>query len=400
MYDSTWYTYINTYIHYITLHHTTLHYITLHYTTLHYITLHYTTLHYITLHYTTLHYITLHYTTLHYITLHYITLHYIHTYIHTQNHTEVHIILCICITYQIIHELYSHIHSGYTFWHLRTLNDRIEVSRVGDQLIGHTDHRIVVPWWCHDLPWLAGGHLSIDFYEYIYNNILYIWFCVYYIYTHCNYIHTLMVYPSKEKSTALRCIPHILSYIVLFEPRDMFESHFWTLVWRTRSAKRLNDICFWDFFIVARVATQFDTCSIYIRHTFWWTIQRSRSAAESLNILEGRALRQPLVLLVKWWIACVWKIEGFFNLSWSVVSECLWGFMQCRPHCLTVLRCRWCMVDSSWEINGHHHFNGYKTRFNLQVIRSSVLEGQSYARVTSLWCWSKCDMEVEWRWMK
>ena len=47
------YTYIHTYIHYITLHYITLHYITLHYTTLHYTTLHYTTLHYITLHYIT-----------------------------------------------------------------------------------------------------------------------------------------------------------------------------------------------------------------------------------------------------------------------------------------------------------------------------------------------------------
>ena len=102
MYDSTWYTYINTYIHYITshyitLHYTTLHYITLHYTTLHYITLHYTTLHYITLHYTTLHYITLHYTTLHYITLHYTTLHYI-----TLHYTTLHYITLHCTTLHYI----------------------------------------------------------------------------------------------------------------------------------------------------------------------------------------------------------------------------------------------------------------------------------------------------------
>ena len=140
-----------------------------------------------------------------------------------------------------------------------------------------------------------------------------------------------MMHPSKEKSTALGCIPHILSYIVLFEPRDMFESHVWRLVWRTRSAKRLNDICFWDFFIVARVATQFDTCSIYIGHTFWWTIQRSRSAADSLNILEGRALRQPMVLLVKWLIACVWKIEVFQPQLISVPNSRWWSDLNKTP---------------------------------------------------------------------
>ena len=43
------YTYIDTYIHYITLHCITFHYITLHWY-IHYITLHYITLHYITLH--------------------------------------------------------------------------------------------------------------------------------------------------------------------------------------------------------------------------------------------------------------------------------------------------------------------------------------------------------------
>ena len=52
------YTFIHTYIHYITLHYITQHNTTQHYTTLHYITLHYTTLHYTTLHYITLHYIT------------------------------------------------------------------------------------------------------------------------------------------------------------------------------------------------------------------------------------------------------------------------------------------------------------------------------------------------------
>jgi hypothetical protein len=56
------------------------------------------------------------------------------------------------------------------------------------------------------------------------DHIYIICLCVYYIYT--LYIDTLMMHPSKEKSTALGCIPHILSYIVLFEPRDMFESHF------------------------------------------------------------------------------------------------------------------------------------------------------------------------------
>ena len=140
------------------------------------------------------------------------------------------------------------------------------------------------------------------------------------------------MYPSKEKSTALGCIPHILSYIVLFEPRDMFESHFWRLVWRTRSAKRLNDICFWDIFIVARVATQFDICSIYIGHTFWWTI--SRSAADSLNILEGRALRQPLVLLVKWLIASVWKIEIFSTSADQCPKLPLMIWPQQDPPCL------------------------------------------------------------------
>ena len=67
------YTYIRTYIHYITLHYI---YITLHYITLNYIALHYITyLHYITLHCIALqlHCIALHYVTLHYIALHYIT---------------------------------------------------------------------------------------------------------------------------------------------------------------------------------------------------------------------------------------------------------------------------------------------------------------------------------------
>ena len=67
------YTYVCTYIHYITLH-----YITLHCIALHYITLHYTTIHTYII---TLHYISLHCITLYCIALHYMTLHYI-TYIH------------------------------------------------------------------------------------------------------------------------------------------------------------------------------------------------------------------------------------------------------------------------------------------------------------------------------